>query len=126
MTEKRVKLNELKLGPIRHQQLPPSLVARIEALRLTLDEVYPQSREKWLDGFQRDMNPEPEVVWWERLAQCYLEYRRRNTLNVDQKMAAFRVVLTLALGASQVDADLADLPVGALDEIEGVMRRASH
>ncbi len=90
MTEKRVKLDELKPGPIRHEELPPALVTRIESLRLTLDEVYPQSREKWLDGFQRDVNPEPEVVWWERLAQCYVEYSRRNKLNVYQKIAAFK------------------------------------
>jgi hypothetical protein len=126
MTEKRVKLNELKLGPIRHQQLPPALVTRIEWLRLTLHEACPQSTEKWLDGFQRDVNPEPELVWWERLAHCYVEYSRRNELNGDKKMAAFKVILKLALGASEMDADLADLPVGALDEIQEIMRRASH
>ena len=51
MTEWR-KLDDLKPGPIRHQKHPPALVTRIEWLRLTLHEVYPQSTEKWLEGFQ--------------------------------------------------------------------------
>jgi hypothetical protein len=57
MTRKTIDPNKLKPGPIRHEQLPLSLVARINYLRVTLDEVYPQSMEKWLDGFQRDANP---------------------------------------------------------------------
>jgi hypothetical protein len=124
MTERR-KVAELKPGPIQHPELPVSLVARIEALNSTLAEVYPQSIETWLDGFQRDLNPEPEVVWWERLAQCYVEYSRRNELSVNQKKAAFNVILKLALGSSEINAELDELPESALDEIEKIMRRPS-
>jgi hypothetical protein len=40
-------------------------------------------------------------------------------------MAAFKVILKLALGSSEVDADFAELSDGALDEVEEIMRRPS-
>jgi hypothetical protein len=54
---------------------------------------------EWLDGFQRDVNPEPEVVWWERLAHCYVEYSQGQELDAREKQAAFRVIIKLALAA---------------------------
>jgi hypothetical protein len=128
MPKQRRKVEELKSGPIRHAELPPALVARIEWLKLTLDEVYPQPMAEWLDGFQRDVNPEPEVVWWERLAHCYVEHSHGQELNAGQKQAAFRVILKLALGsaADQVSADLTGLPVDALEDILGIMQRWSQ
>jgi hypothetical protein len=124
MTERR-KLDELKPGPIRHQELPPALIARIESLRSMLDEVYPQSIEAWLDGFQRDVSPESEVLWWERLAHCYLEYSLDHELNGEQKQAAFNAILKLLLGspAEEVTPDLANLPSTALYDILEIMRR---
>jgi hypothetical protein len=124
MTERR-KLADLKLGPIRHQELLPALVARIEAIRSALDEVYPQSIATWLDGFQRDLNPEPEVLWWERLAHCYTEYTRTQDINADQRPALFNVILKLLLGSSQeeVAPDLANLPPTVLRDILEIMRR---
>src|SRR6266851_1639464 len=65
MPLQRLRPEDLKPGPIRHQQLPPELMTRIESLRSTLDEVYPMSMGEWLDGFQRDAHPEQEVIWWE-------------------------------------------------------------
>jgi hypothetical protein len=118
--------DDLKPGPIRHEQLPPSLIARIEALRSTLQDVYPMSMAEWLDGFQRDAHPEPEVQWWERLARRYVEYISQKELNPPQKKSAFSVIFKLGLGASAKDlaADVAKLPTGSLDEILAIMRRA--
>ncbi len=79
MAERRLNPNDIRPSPIRHKQLPPSLIARIEALRSTLEE-YPLSIAEWLDGFQRDAHPEGEVLWWERLARCYVDYTRHHEL----------------------------------------------
>ena len=46
-----------------------------------------QRLEKWLDEFQRDANPESEVVWWERLTRCYLAYTEPKDLSYKQKQA---------------------------------------
>jgi hypothetical protein len=128
MPEKRVSPNDLKPGPIRHEHLPPSLIARIEAVRSTLEEVYPMSMAEWLDGFQRDLHPEPEVIWWERLARCYMEYISRHELQGEQRKAAFRLMLKLGLGANAKDltADVANLSPGALDEIAAIMRSSTR
>jgi hypothetical protein len=120
--------NVIRPGSIQHEQLPPSLVARIESLRTTLAEVYPMSMAQWLDGFQRDAHPEGEVLWWERLARCYTEYINGNELNPEQRKAAFSLIFKLGLGASVEDlaADLLSLPGEALDEIVAIMRSSTR
>jgi hypothetical protein len=127
MSQRRLKPKDLKPGPIRHAQLPPSLIARIESLRSTLEEVYPQSMAEWLDGFQRDAHPEGEVLWWERLARCYVEYAQHHELQGEQRKAAFRLMLKLSLGASAKDltTDIANLSPEALDEIVAIMQGSS-
>src|SRR3982750_1221292 len=124
MTEWR-KNEELKPGPIRHLELPPALVARIDLLRSTLDEVYPQSRAEWLEGFQRDTNPEWEIQWWEGLARCYVEYSGKRALNLEQRKKAFNVMFKLLFGSTVDDImpELVGLPSTALDDISDILRR---
>jgi hypothetical protein len=126
MTRKQIPISQLKRGPIRHEQLSLSLTARINYLRQALDEVYAQPMEKWLDEFQRDANPESEVVWWERLTRCYLAYTEPKDLSFKQKQAAFKTLFTLAMGSDlqALDAELGSLPQGAREEILGLMGKA--
>jgi len=118
-----LRLDDLKPGPVRHKELPSLLIDRIEALRSALEDVYPMSMAEWLDGFQRDAHPEAEVVWWERLARCYVEYAQRRELQCEQRKAAFNVICKLALGASDANltGDLASLPRDAFDEMVAIM-----
>jgi hypothetical protein len=127
MSQQRLRPDDLKPGPIRHAHLPPPLIARIEAVRSTLEEVYPMSMAEWLDGFQRDAHPEGEVLWWERVARCYVDYTRHHELQGEQRKPAFNVICILALGANAAEliADLASLPGGALDEIIAIMRSST-
>src|ERR1022692_1952454 len=108
MTQKTIDSRKLKPGPIRHEHLPLSLVPRINHLRLTLAEAYPQSMEKWLDGFRRDAHPESEVQWWERLARCYAAYVATKDLSAEQKQAVFSVLFKLGMGfePETLEADL--------------------
>jgi hypothetical protein len=78
---------------------------------------------EWLDGFQRDAHPDQEVLWWERLARCYVQYSRKE-LNAVRRKSAFNLICKLGLGASAEDlgADLGNLPRGALDDIRALMR----
>ena len=123
MTRKQIPISQLKRGPIRHEQLSLSLTARINYLRQALEEVYSQPIEKWLDEFQRDMNPESEVVWWERLTRCYLAYTEPKDLSFKQKQAAFKILFTLGMGndLQALDVELGCLPEGAREEILGLM-----
>jgi hypothetical protein len=123
MSRKQIPISQLKRGPIRHEQLSLSLTVRINYLRQALDEVYTQSMEKWLDEFQRDANPESEVVWWERLTRCYLAYTEPKDLSFKQKQAAFKILFTLGMGSDlqAVSAELGCLPEGAREEVLGLM-----
>ena len=124
MGEKRVKIDQLKPGPIRHPELSLLLLARIRSLHSKLAEVYPQSLEVWLDGFQRDAHPDTEVAWWERVARCYEEYSVHAELNPQGRKAAFKLIFGLAMGSQPEDlqTDLDQLPPSALDEIASIMR----
>ena len=119
MNRKRIDPSKLKPGPIRHEHLSLSLMARINYLRSTLQEVFPQSMDEWLDAFRRDANPEAEVKWWERLARCYRGYSDKRELSAEQKKALFSVVFKLGneLHIKEFSGDLLKLPEGALDEI---------
>ncbi len=83
---------------------------------------------EWLDGFQRDAHPEPEVLWWERLARCYVEFISQKELNPEQRKVAFNVICKLGLGASAKDlaGDVASLPSGALGAITAIMRSSTR
>ena len=122
MTPKNIPISQLKRSAIRHKQLPLSLVARINYLQQALEEVYSQPIEKWLDEFQRDANPESEVVWWERLTRWYLAYTESKDLSFKQKQAVFKILFTLGMGSDLkgVTAELDCLPAGARKEFLGL------
>ena len=114
MTRKQLPISHLKRGPIRYEQLSLSLTARINYLQQALDEAYPQPIEKWLDEFQRDANPESEVVWWERLTRRYLAYTEPKDLSLKQKQSAFKILFTLGMGNDLhgMNNEIARLPTG--------------
>jgi hypothetical protein len=122
VTRKQIPISQLKRSPIRHEKLSRSLTARINYLQQALEEVYSQPIEKWLDEFQRDMNPESEVVWWERLTRCYVAYTEPKDLSHKQKQAAFKILFTLGMGnhLKGVSAELECLPAGAREEFLGL------
>jgi hypothetical protein len=119
MAQKNIDLSKLQRGPVRHPELPLTLVARVNYLRTTLEEAYPQSMDQWLDGFKRDANPDREVLWWERLARCYVAYNALKELTIHQKRVLFKVIFNLLMGSrpETQEIDLQTLPDGALEEI---------
>jgi hypothetical protein len=124
MRQQNIPLDELEQGPIRHPELSHALVARIKKVQLALDEVYPSSLADWLDDFRRDLHPEEEVVWWERLAQCYLIYRDERVLSASQRQPAFKVLLNISLGghSDSLSADATILPKGVLGDLQALLR----
>lgn len=69
----QVDARELKAAPIRHVKLNENLISRIRLIRSSLLLCYPHSMAFWLDGFQRDINIENEVRYWEHISTCFLE-----------------------------------------------------
>lgn len=69
----KVDADELRAAPVRHLKLNENLVSRIRLIRASLLLCYPHSMAFWMDGFQRDMNIESEIRYWERISTCFLE-----------------------------------------------------
>ena len=63
---------DVRPGPIRRAQLSPDLVLRIQTVRTAVAEVCALTEEEWRDAFKRDANPEHELLWWERVAGCFV------------------------------------------------------
>ena len=124
MNEKRVKLEDLKPGPFRRTTLPPELLLRVETLRSVLADVCPISGEQWLDNLQRDVNPEQEVIWWERLAGCFTGFVAKRDFSPDQRQAAFKVIFGLFLGVGEQDlaADLEKLSESDVSELAATVK----
>jgi hypothetical protein len=122
MSSNKVNPEDLRPGPIRHARLAPALTLRIEAVRTTLAEVCPISREEWLDGFQRDQHPERAIIWWERVARCYTGFTAKETLSSKEKQAAFKVMFGLFSGlqAKDIVADAAALSESLIDELVAI------
>jgi hypothetical protein len=94
----KVDPRDLQFGPIRHETLPDELIARIRVIRAALLRVHPQSMEFWLDGFKRDVHPEKEILWWERLSASYLEYFWVKCRDEKQAKSAFRLLVHIGAG----------------------------
>lgn len=116
-------IESIKPGPIRHKNLHPLYVNSIRLIRASLFDVYPKSLEFWLDGFKRDLNPEREIAIWERIATVYLEYSSLQELSIEQKHAAFSVIVLLSMGLTyeEFKTDPEELPPNGFKIINHLM-----
>ena len=64
----------LRLGPIRHESLPPDLLGQIRAVYQVIGPHIDMTLEQFEIGFMRDMHPEREVALWCRIAKAWLAY----------------------------------------------------
>ena len=88
-------------------------------------EVCPLTEAEWRDAFQRDVNPEHELLWWERVAGCYVPLVAGRTFSPDQRQAAFNVIFGLFSGLepAQLESDLAKLPEATMDDLAAIVHR---
>jgi hypothetical protein len=120
-----MNVKNLKPGPIRRAELSPELVQRIDKVRAAVAEVCAFTDDEWRDAFQRDANPEHEMVWWERVADCYVAMTARRPLSPAQRQAAFNVIFGLFSGLepAQMQADIAKVPEAAMDDLAAIVRQ---
>jgi len=121
-------VKKLKRRPLRRAELPPRLASRVENLRSVLADVYPMTREQWLDSLRRDLNPEKEVLWWERVAGCFKAFVAKRSFSADQKQAVFKIIFGLSSGMREQDlaSDLAKLPESEMTDLARTVRSLPH
>ncbi len=100
--------SSIEPGPIRHERLDDALVARVRAFEPVLADIYPMSHEEWLEGFQRDLNPESEIAIWEGIAAAWQRLPSLGALTTDERKEAFGVLLVRS-GSDDVESSLAGL-----------------
>jgi len=105
-----VEPSSIQPGPIRHDRLDDALVARIRAFEPVLADIYPMTHEKWVEGFQRDLNPESEIAIWESIAAAWQRVPTLGTLTLDERKEAFGILLVRS----------------ASDDVHGILAGLKH
>jgi hypothetical protein len=124
---RKMNPKDMRPGPIRRAQLSAELALRIDKVRAAVAEVCALTEAEWRDAFQRDANPEHELLWWERVAGCYVALVAGRTFSPGQRQAAFNVIFGLFSGfeAAQLQADLAKLPESVMDDLAAIVRQVA-
>jgi len=109
-----VNAAEIHPFPQKQSRLSESQVRRIRLLRAALWSVYPHSMNHWLEGFERDAAPEPEICWWEHVAAAYLEFEQIMAPEEGARGMLFWVMTQIFSGSQPDDIDvLRSLPDSA-------------
>ncbi len=95
MKTRKMKLSDINQGPIRQQILPEGFIARVLKYKEILKEVECCSLEETVSNFQRDLNPERELVIWEKIADFYKTFiKDKPELSISDKKKIFGEILT--------------------------------
>jgi hypothetical protein len=90
---------EVKDGPIRHHDLPDSLLVRIRNIHFALRDVETISLEKTIENFQRDLRPEDETEVWERIVcALHIAMDAFNKPTIEIKKRIFKFLLSYSTG----------------------------
>lgn len=71
MNLKKIRLSDLRFGPIRNKVLPEGFILRVQDYKDKSKEVETSSLEEAISNFQRDLHPESELKIWEAIAELY-------------------------------------------------------
>ena len=117
-----INADDIKPSERRRNELPPDLKLRAGALFGRVGKTLNATREKWYDGFLRDLNPEREIAVWERIADVTdaLWASEPQELRKLDRRSLLRAVL-------MVSSELVDIPSqvpGITDDGVNVIRAA--
>lgn len=99
MEIRTAKISDLKAGPIIHKTLPSDFIERVKNFKQAIAEVETSSLESTLENFQRDRNPETELILWEHMAKMYQWTVVANAgLSLHQKKEVLSILLQLSMG----------------------------
>ncbi|MCZ4410765.1 hypothetical protein O3Q51_18255 [Cryomorphaceae bacterium 1068] len=85
--------NTIQLSPIIQDSLTSGQIEKISYLHNTFKEVDPTSREKWIEDFMRDYNPDNEIEIWMTMANAYNSYVQLGELNIEEKKEVYKILL---------------------------------
>lgn len=92
MKTKKLKLSELRPQRSNRRLLPEGFIQRVINYKEKLKEVEGSSLELTIDNFQRDLNPEQELIIWEGIADLY-QYNVVGKWTIERKIELFKDLL---------------------------------
>lgn len=93
-------ISHFQPSPIAQDVLPDGFIERIRAYKLILSEVETSSLEEAVSNFQRDFEPERELIIWERIALIYQEFITEHLVTSQEaKKDVLVVLLSSSMGA---------------------------
>jgi hypothetical protein len=99
-----VKISDVKLGPIRHETLPPQLLEAIKAIYDLIGPYLTTDLEEFEIGFMRDMHPEREVAVWSSIAGGWLLYHQKHLaakrLPVEEEEHLVTALIVISCGST--------------------------
>jgi hypothetical protein len=96
-----VNISKLQPGPIRHPQLTDEQLARIRKIHEAFLEVNDIPFEKTVENFQRDVDPEEEIVIWETIAKAYIEYTSKHKLTLEKKKSVYAALILRSMAPEE-------------------------
>jgi hypothetical protein len=93
--------SKLTPGPIQHTSLTDEQLARVTHVQKVFQEVDSSPLEKWVEDFQRDVNPDKEIQIYENMATAYAAFTTSKSLSLDAKKDAYQVVLLRSAAPEQ-------------------------
>jgi hypothetical protein len=94
-----IKTEEFEEGPIRHLSFPTLFLERVKNYVEVLSDVDQTSYDSALLYFQRDLNPEAELIVWEKIAATYQWAIIGNPgLTTEQKRDVYAILVGLSMG----------------------------
>jgi hypothetical protein len=96
-----IETDKIQTGPILHDKLPDELVARIKRVHATFAEVDGMPIEKWIEDFQRDIDPEASFRVWEDMEVAYKKYVDTRELSLEARKDVYHVVLYRSMASEQ-------------------------
>jgi hypothetical protein len=88
LAKRSIKTTDIQPGPKIHKQLSTDLEERIRKFEPVFAQAFAKSHAEWLDGFQRDLDPESEVRIWEAMACAYQSSLAKHALSLPAKKEA--------------------------------------
>jgi len=96
---KKMKVSDIKQGPLKHEQLPEGFIKRVLKYKEILKEVEKMSVEEAVSSFQRDLNPESELIIWEAIAELYQnKLKEYPEASFEDKKELFKKALMYTMG----------------------------
>lgn len=89
-----VKADPAALGGEIHHYDFSEVLPRLKDIYDKLKAVYPITWKQWLEGFQRDANPEREIAFWSVLAKKYASLTKGKPLPLDVRQEYFQITLS--------------------------------